>query len=116
MGAIQDRTREHLGQADKAIVEYRRLLLNEIEQGQGGGKPMLFLNAADARAFRARPRWMASARRAGWEAYWMEVDVKRGAARRGRRRSPRPPTEIADKVATSKAVDDGASAGAGRRA
>ena len=35
MGAIQDRTREHLGTADKAIVQYRRLLRQEIEKVAG---------------------------------------------------------------------------------
>ena len=35
MGAIQDRTREHLGQADKAIVQYRRLLRDQIEKVAG---------------------------------------------------------------------------------
>jgi hypothetical protein len=32
MGAIQDRTREHLGQSDKAISAYRRLLRGAIEE------------------------------------------------------------------------------------
>ena len=32
MGAIQDRTNEHLGTSDKAIVQYRRLLRQEIEK------------------------------------------------------------------------------------
>ena len=31
MGAIQDRTKEHLGQTDKAIVRYRKMLLKAIE-------------------------------------------------------------------------------------
>ncbi len=34
MGAIQDRTREHLGQSDKAITAYRRLLRQAIEDSQ----------------------------------------------------------------------------------
>ncbi len=40
MGAIQDRTNEHLGTSDKAIVQYRRLLRQEIEKVVGGEKPM----------------------------------------------------------------------------
>ena len=40
MGAIQDRTSEHLGQADKAIVQYRRLLRQEIEKAAAGGKTL----------------------------------------------------------------------------
>ena len=36
MGPIQDRTREHLGTADKAIVQFRRLLRQEIEKATKG--------------------------------------------------------------------------------
>ena len=36
MGAIQDRSNEHLGQSDKAIVQYRRLLRQEIDKVAGG--------------------------------------------------------------------------------
>ena len=46
MGPIQDRTKEHLGTSDKAIVQYRRLLRQEIEKVAGGEKPMLFLDDA----------------------------------------------------------------------
>jgi nitrite reductase/ring-hydroxylating ferredoxin subunit len=53
MGPIQDRTNEHLGQSDKAIVQYRRLLRQEIEKVGGGEKPMLFL---DGRSGAARDR------------------------------------------------------------
>ena len=40
MGAIQDRTREHLGQTDKAIMQYRRLLRQEIEKVAQGGEAL----------------------------------------------------------------------------
>ena len=71
MGAIQDRTREHLGTADKAIVQYRRLLRQEIEKAADGTKPFMFLDDAHAAASRARAPWTASARPAagkytGW--------------------------------------------------
>jgi hypothetical protein len=33
MGAIQDRTRDHLGQSDKAISAYRRILRVAIDEG-----------------------------------------------------------------------------------
>jgi hypothetical protein len=36
MGKIQDRTREHLGSSDKAIIAYRKLLRAEIEKVAGG--------------------------------------------------------------------------------
>ena len=32
MGPIQDRTREHLGYSDRAIIAYRRLLLSAINK------------------------------------------------------------------------------------
>jgi phthalate 4,5-dioxygenase oxygenase subunit len=37
MGAIADRTREHLGTSDKVIMANRRVLLNAIETVQAGG-------------------------------------------------------------------------------
>jgi len=37
MGAIQDRTREHLGSTDKVIMAHRRLLRQAIEAVQAGG-------------------------------------------------------------------------------
>ncbi|MGE0498164.1 MAG: Rieske 2Fe-2S domain-containing protein [Ramlibacter sp.] len=39
MGAIQDRTREHLGTSDKIIMANRRVLLKAIETVQAGGTP-----------------------------------------------------------------------------
>jgi phthalate 4,5-dioxygenase len=39
MGPIVDRSREHLGQADKAIIQARRLLLQAVKTVQEGGTP-----------------------------------------------------------------------------
>lgn len=39
MGAIQDRTREHLGTTDKLIMANRRVLLKAIETVKAGGTP-----------------------------------------------------------------------------
>ena len=50
MGAIQDRTREHLGQSDKVIMAWRRLLRNAIDTVQAGGTPPGVLNAEQAAA------------------------------------------------------------------
>ena len=46
MGPIADRTREHLGQSDKAISAYRRILRGAIEQAGNGGTPLMVLDAA----------------------------------------------------------------------
>ncbi len=41
LGVIQDRTKEHLGTTDKAIIAYRRQLIGAIEQvGSGNDAPM----------------------------------------------------------------------------
>ena len=39
MGPIVDRSREHLGPADKAIIQARRLLLQATQSVQEGGTP-----------------------------------------------------------------------------
>ena len=39
MGPIVDRSREHLGPADKAIIQARRLLLQAVKTVQEGGTP-----------------------------------------------------------------------------
>ena len=49
MGAIQDRTEEHLGTSDKAISAYRRLLRQALEQSGKGERPMMVLDAARSR-------------------------------------------------------------------
>jgi phenylpropionate dioxygenase-like ring-hydroxylating dioxygenase large terminal subunit len=77
MGAIQDRTREHLGQSDKAIIQYRRLLREQIEKVAKGEKPMLFLDAAEARSVQGPATMDGIGPTRGWETYWMEVDVRR---------------------------------------
>ena len=101
MGAIQNRTREHLGQSDKAIIQYRRLLRQEIEKAVAGGKPLLFLDEAHARSIQGPATMDGIGPTRGWEIYWMEVDVKR---RRGAPWAAPVPAEIADKVPHLRAV------------
>jgi 5,5'-dehydrodivanillate O-demethylase len=46
-GDIMDRTQERLGESDKGIILYRRLLLEQIETVEAGGEPMnVFRDAA----------------------------------------------------------------------
>ena len=103
MGAIQDRTREHLGTADKAIVQYRRLLRQEIEKVASGEKPFMFLDAAHARSIQGPATMDGIGPTEGWETYWMEVDVKR---RRSAPWAAPVPADIADKVPHLRAVSD----------
>ena len=77
MGRIQDRTREHLGQSDKAIIAYRKLLRQEIEKAAGGTRPLMVLDADHARSIQGPATMDGIGPTRGWETYWMEVDVNR---------------------------------------
>jgi len=59
----RNRTREHLGQSDKAIKRYRRLLRNAIEEAEHGGKLPMVLDAASAASITGPAASTASARR-----------------------------------------------------
>jgi hypothetical protein len=77
MGVVQDRTREHLGQSDKAISAYRRILRTAIEQAGNGGKPLMVLDEAAA----ARITGPGVADGIGptddWQGYWQKTDAAR---------------------------------------
>ena len=95
MGPIQNRTREHLGTSDKGIVQYRRMLKREIEKTASGGRPVMFLDPAGARAIRGPASMDGIGPSNDWQRYWMEADTKR------RRAAPWKapiPAEIAEKL------------------
>ncbi len=81
MGAIQDRTREHLGTTDKVIMANRRMLLKAIETVQAGGTAP---GAADASlaAQMTGPDTVDGIAPAGeWPTWWQaRVQAKRDAA------------------------------------
>ena len=62
MGAIQDRTREHLGQSDKAIIAYRRLLRQAIAKAGKGDTPLMVLDRGGGREITGPAASTASAR------------------------------------------------------
>ncbi len=96
MGAIQNRTREHLGQSDKAIVMYRKILREQIaEVASGGGTPLMVLDERTARTVQGPGTMDGIGPTKGWETYWMEVDVKR---RRGAPWNVPVPADIAEKI------------------
>jgi 5,5'-dehydrodivanillate O-demethylase len=39
-GAIVDRSQEHLGESDKGIIMFRRLLMEQIDVVENGGEPL----------------------------------------------------------------------------
>jgi phenylpropionate dioxygenase-like ring-hydroxylating dioxygenase large terminal subunit len=81
MGAVQDRTREHLGTTDKVIMANRRNLLKAIETVQAGGGAPGVADAALA-AQMAGPDTVDGIAPAGeWPTWWKEqVRAKRAAA------------------------------------
>ncbi|MCA0250209.1 MAG: aromatic ring-hydroxylating dioxygenase subunit alpha, partial [Proteobacteria bacterium] len=76
-GRIQDRTREHLGTTDKAIVAYRRMLLSAIGQVANGAKPPMWLDPQRAAEIRGPVAVDGMGPTEGWDAYWKDVDVRR---------------------------------------
>ncbi len=77
MGAIQDRTREHLGQTDKAIIRYRRMLLRAIDDVAAGLVAPLLGSADDARRITGPASIDAIGPVDGWQAFWREQDRRR---------------------------------------
>jgi hypothetical protein len=61
----------------KAIVQYRRIVKEEIERVASGSKPLLFLDPAAACAIRGPATADGIGPTQGWETYWKEVDAKR---------------------------------------
>ena len=80
MGPIQDRTREHLGQSDKAITAYRRILRGAIEAAGNGGKPLMVLDASAAARITGPPAIDGIGPSADWQGYWRKTDDARRQA------------------------------------
>src|SRR5262245_61424156 len=80
MGAIQDRTKEHLGQSDKAISAYRRILRGAIDQARDGGKPLMVLDGAAAAKLTGPAAIDGIGPSADWQGYWRKTDEQRRKA------------------------------------
>jgi nitrite reductase/ring-hydroxylating ferredoxin subunit len=78
-GRIQDRTREHLGTTDKAIVAYRRMLLAEMRKAEAGEPVMLECDEAAARSLTGPATIDGIAPIDDWQTYWAKVDFVRRA-------------------------------------
>src|SRR5262249_10185062 len=70
-GPIQDRTREHLGQSDKAISAYRRILRGAIEEAHNGGRPLMMLDADGAARMRGPIAVDGFGPTDGWQDYYV---------------------------------------------
>jgi phenylpropionate dioxygenase-like ring-hydroxylating dioxygenase large terminal subunit len=75
MGTIQDRTREHLGQSDKAITAYRRMLRQAIEDAKNGGKPIMVLDAQSAPSITGPAAIDGVGPTGDWQGYWQKTDA-----------------------------------------
>jgi phenylpropionate dioxygenase-like ring-hydroxylating dioxygenase large terminal subunit len=73
MGAIQDRTREHLGTSDKVIMANRRMLLKAIDTVAQGGEPPLMLGAEQAAALRGPDTIDCIAPAGDWQRFWRDA-------------------------------------------
>ncbi|WP_291014581.1 Rieske 2Fe-2S domain-containing protein [Hydrogenophaga sp.] len=81
MGAIQDRTREHLGTTDKVIMANRRLLLQAIDTVANGGTPPGIADPALYGAIAGPDTVDGIAPAEGWQAWWQAaVRTRRAAA------------------------------------
>lgn len=79
-GQIQDRTREHLGTTDKAIVAFRQLLINEIRKAGRGERTLLQLDTTEAAGVTGPATMDGIGPTAEWETYWRSVDERRRAS------------------------------------
>jgi phthalate 4,5-dioxygenase len=76
-GRIQDRTREHLGQSDKGVALYRRILLEAIEQAEAGKPPLMVLGEEEAAQMRGPATMDCIGPADGWDGHWREVEARR---------------------------------------
>lgn len=82
-GEIQDRTREHLGFTDKAIVAFRKLLLMSFKQAAAGERTLMEIDAATACRITGPATMDGIGPADTWQEYWRSVDARRrqGAVR-----------------------------------
>jgi phthalate 4,5-dioxygenase len=81
MGAVQDRTREHLGTSDKAIMANRRVLQKAIEAVAAGGAAPFAADTTQAAHMTGPDTIDGFAPAATWQDWWQtQADKKRAAA------------------------------------
>jgi phenylpropionate dioxygenase-like ring-hydroxylating dioxygenase large terminal subunit len=79
MGAIQDRTREHLGSSDKVILAHRRSLAKAIDTVAAGGTPPMVLDAAAAAALQGPDTMDCIAAAGDWQGVWQRAAAAKRA-------------------------------------
>ena len=82
MGAIQDRTREHLGRSDVAIIRYRRMLRQAISAMQQNPETteLPMLNGTDPALIKGPLSNDSIAPKADWRSASQQADEQRRAS------------------------------------
>jgi hypothetical protein len=73
MGEIADRTQEHLGQSDKAIAAYRRLLRSAIDAVEKGDRPPMLFDATAAATITGPAAIDGIGPSDDWRDYWQRT-------------------------------------------
>jgi len=79
LGKIQDRTQEHLGTADKAIIANRKLMIRAIEAVERGEEPEIALRPDDPAMCRGPVAIDTIAPAATWREVWKQTAIERRA-------------------------------------
>ena len=79
MGPIQDRTDEHLGGSDIAIIQYRRLLREMIGRVEAGNEDLVF-RGEDAASMAGPLAVDAVVARDDWQTQWLRAERERRTA------------------------------------
>jgi phthalate 4,5-dioxygenase len=79
-GPIQDRTREHLGTSDKAIMMYRKQLLHAIQNVDSSISLAMVLNIEQAKAITGPATIDVIAPTLNWSTFWQESDAAKRLA------------------------------------
>jgi hypothetical protein len=77
MGAIQDRTQEHLGTSDKAIAAYRRLLRRALDAAAKAERPMMVLEPGQGTKITGPACVDGIGPADDWRGYWQRTDRAR---------------------------------------
>jgi hypothetical protein len=80
MGAKVDRTQEHLGTTDRAIIINRRQLLQDMTRLAEGGAASGMATAEGAHAMTGPDTIDGIAPAASWEEWWQDAVAKKRAA------------------------------------
>ena len=104
MGAIANRSREHLGTSDKVIIANRRMLVKAIETVQAGGTPPGVADAALVPGMSGPDTVDGIAPSNGWEGFWRDTAAAKRAGAPWMGQAPAPHVACADVASVTPAA------------